>query len=175
MLQRARAKATDSEIEWIEFEEADIANFATDDRFDVATCGFSIQFFPDIVQPVATMIQHLRPGGRVAISMWAEGFIAEHRAEFLGRVPPQRLLELLQRDLLGDAKELCAEGSERAVANLELDAVVGDLAELEVGDLEDVEKRRTEDAREDEGEEEDRFARRHQGDDDRGAAQRGLV
>jgi hypothetical protein len=29
------------------------------------------------------MSSHVRPGGRIAISLWAEGFISEHRALFL--------------------------------------------------------------------------------------------
>ena len=43
-----------------------------DGSFDAVLCGFSVQFFPQLGRVLREFRRVLRPGGRVAISTWAE-------------------------------------------------------------------------------------------------------
>ncbi len=40
--------------------------------FDLAVCGFGLMHFPDAARALAELHRVLRPGGRVALSVWAE-------------------------------------------------------------------------------------------------------
>lgn len=43
-----------------------------ENHFDVVICGFALQFFPNLDQGLAEFNRVLKPGGRVAVSTWAE-------------------------------------------------------------------------------------------------------
>ena len=73
MLQVAAEKAARSGLTNVEFKEAD-ANalpFA-DNSFDAVSCRLGYMFFPDMEQAAREMARVLKPGGRIATTVWAE-------------------------------------------------------------------------------------------------------
>ena len=73
MLQVAAEKAARSGLSNVEFKEAD-ANalpFA-DNSFDAVSCRLGFMFFPDMEQAAREMVRVLKPGGRIATTVWAE-------------------------------------------------------------------------------------------------------
>lgn len=73
MLAEAQAKADARGLENVEVREAgvDALGFA-DASFDSVGCRFGLMFFPDVAAGVAAMARVLRPGGRIAVAVWAE-------------------------------------------------------------------------------------------------------
>ena len=72
MLQVAVEKAAAAGITNVEFREAD-ANalpFA-DNSMDAVSCRFGFMFFPDLQRAANEMARVLKPGGRIAVSVWA--------------------------------------------------------------------------------------------------------
>jgi ubiquinone/menaquinone biosynthesis C-methylase UbiE len=72
MLAVAKEKAAAASITNVEFREAD-ANalpFA-DNTFDEISCRHGFMFFPDMQQAANEMARVLKPGGRIATSVWA--------------------------------------------------------------------------------------------------------
>jgi SAM-dependent methyltransferase len=63
-----------------------------DDAFDTVLCGFGLMFFDDRVAALREMRRVLRPGGRLAVSVWAG----------LDRTPGYRAMVALLRDEFGD-------------------------------------------------------------------------
>lgn len=73
MLQVAVEKAARAGLTNVEFKEAD-ANalpFA-DNTFDAVSCRLGYMFFPDVAQAAREMARVLKPGGRIATTVWAE-------------------------------------------------------------------------------------------------------
>lgn len=73
MLQVAVEKAARLGLGNVEFKEAD-ANalpFA-DSSFDAVSCRLGYMFFPDVEQAAREMVRVLKPGGRIATTVWAE-------------------------------------------------------------------------------------------------------
>ncbi|MBK6831713.1 MAG: class I SAM-dependent methyltransferase [Flavobacteriales bacterium] len=72
MLEVAREKAAAAGITNVEFQEAD-ANalpFA-DNSFDEISCRMGFMFFPDMQKAANEMARVLKPGGRIATTVWA--------------------------------------------------------------------------------------------------------
>ncbi len=72
MLQVAVEKAAAAGIHNVEFREAD-ANalpFA-DNSMDGVSCRFGFMFFPDLQRAANEMARVLKPGGRIAVAVWA--------------------------------------------------------------------------------------------------------
>ena len=67
MLAVARTRAP--EIQWRN-AQADALPF-DDARFDAVTCQFGLMFFPDRAAALAEMWRVLKPGGRLAVAVWA--------------------------------------------------------------------------------------------------------
>ena len=65
---RFAAEAGLAEITWLECEAA--AMPLPDDAFDVALCQQGLQFMPDKPGAMAEMARVLKPGGRLALSVW---------------------------------------------------------------------------------------------------------
>lgn len=45
---------------------------ATEEQFDVAVCALGLMYMPDPAQAISQLHRTLRPGGRVALSVWGE-------------------------------------------------------------------------------------------------------
>jgi demethylmenaquinone methyltransferase / 2-methoxy-6-polyprenyl-1,4-benzoquinol methylase len=99
MLDLAREKAMDRQVESVRFEWADALQLPYDDgRFDAVTVGFGVRNFADRDQGLREMARVLKPGGRLVIleftaptrppfstfySLWFDRIVP-----FLGRLTP---------------------------------------------------------------------------------------
>jgi demethylmenaquinone methyltransferase/2-methoxy-6-polyprenyl-1,4-benzoquinol methylase len=73
MLDLAREKAADRQVESVRFEWADALQLPyDDDRFDAVTVGFGVRNFADRDQGLREMARVLKPGGRLVILEFTE-------------------------------------------------------------------------------------------------------
>lgn len=73
MLDAARSIASDLELTNIEWHLGDATELPFEDAsFDVVLCQQGLQFIPDKSGVLREMARVLRPGGRVAVSVWKE-------------------------------------------------------------------------------------------------------
>lgn len=73
MLVAAAAFAEKSGLEEVEWVECDAANMPFDDQtFDVVLCQQGLQFMPDQKGALREMARVMKPGGRLALSVWKE-------------------------------------------------------------------------------------------------------
>jgi SAM-dependent methyltransferase len=72
MLQVARDKAAAEGVTNVEFCEADANNLPFEDHtFDEVSCRMGFMFFPDMGRAAREMSRVLKPGGRIATTVWA--------------------------------------------------------------------------------------------------------
>ncbi|MGE0268075.1 MAG: class I SAM-dependent methyltransferase [Candidatus Omnitrophota bacterium] len=74
MLNRAREKARENDLNNILFHSADVdgADFPPD-YFDGLTCGFGVFFWTDMITALQKLIRFVKPGGFVAFTSFADG------------------------------------------------------------------------------------------------------
>lgn len=71
MLEIARDKAASREIKNIETYVCDISELPfADNTFDAICCRFGFMFFPDMHLATKEMVRVLKPGGKIATSVW---------------------------------------------------------------------------------------------------------
>lgn len=71
MLEVARANASKRGIKNLEFVTCDASELPfPDNSFDSISCRFGFMFFPDMLLATKEMIRVLKPGGRIAASVW---------------------------------------------------------------------------------------------------------
>jgi ubiquinone/menaquinone biosynthesis C-methylase UbiE len=71
MLEIARENAIRREIDNIETRACDVCELPfADDTFDAISCRFGFMFFPDMLLAAKEMARVLKPGGRIATSVW---------------------------------------------------------------------------------------------------------
>jgi ubiquinone/menaquinone biosynthesis C-methylase UbiE len=71
MLEVARENAVRRGIKNIEIVACDVSELPfPDNSFDSITCRFGFMFFPDVLLAAKEMIRVLKPGGRIATSVW---------------------------------------------------------------------------------------------------------
>jgi len=71
MLQVASEKARDKGLRNLETQIADACELPFDDnRFDAISCRLGFMFFPDMLLAAEQMVRVLKPGGRIAITVW---------------------------------------------------------------------------------------------------------
>ncbi len=72
MLAVLEGTASEAGISNIETAACNAERLATEDQFDVALCALGLMYVPSPLQAIAELHRTLRPGGRVAISVWGE-------------------------------------------------------------------------------------------------------
>ena len=79
---RARARAAEAGLENIQFVQADIDEYTTDESFDAAVGRYVLQFLPDPVRTLRSVAKLVRPGGVVAFQegSWAPFLALSARA-----------------------------------------------------------------------------------------------
>lgn len=89
MLELAGARAAREGAD-LELVEADLQDLPfPDGAFDVAVSGFGLIFAPRPEEAVAELARVLRPGGRLALTSWAEGGYVARMGELVrARLPP---------------------------------------------------------------------------------------
>ncbi|MCE3074684.1 class I SAM-dependent methyltransferase [Chryseobacterium gwangjuense] len=71
MLEVARENAAQRGIQNIETVVCDVSELPfQDNTFDVISCRMGFMFFPDMLMAASEMIRVLKPGGRIAASVW---------------------------------------------------------------------------------------------------------
>ena len=71
MLEIARENATSRGIENIETVTCDVCDLPfPDNTFDAISCRFGFMFFPDMLLAANEMVRVLKPGGKIATSVW---------------------------------------------------------------------------------------------------------
>src|SRR6476661_567278 len=71
MLEVARENAEKRGIKNIETIACDANELPfEDERFDAVSCRMGFMFFPDMLQAAKEMLRVLKPGGRLATSVW---------------------------------------------------------------------------------------------------------
>lgn len=74
MIALAQRTASDRAISNVEFRVMDCSELALDDgRFDAAVSSFGFQIFTDPEKAAREVHRVLRPGGRIAVSVWSTG------------------------------------------------------------------------------------------------------
>lgn len=72
MLEIARGNANRRAIRNIETRACDVCELPFDDNtFDAISCRFGFMFFPDMLLAAKEMVRVLKPGGRIATSVWS--------------------------------------------------------------------------------------------------------
>jgi ubiquinone/menaquinone biosynthesis C-methylase UbiE len=105
MLAQARRKAAEAKLANIEFREGDMQSLDFRDRFDVAVCSFGIFFVSDMETQLAHIASTVKPGGRVAITSFAEGYFSPYKELLFERAarygvpnPPQGWKRISQEE-----------------------------------------------------------------------------
>ena len=71
MLEIARENAMNRGIKNIETHACDVCELPfADNTFDAISCRFGFMFFPDMLLAAKEMVRVLKPGGRIATSVW---------------------------------------------------------------------------------------------------------
>jgi SAM-dependent methyltransferase len=72
MLQVAREKAAAAGVANVEFQIADACELPFEDEsFDAVSCRLGFMFFPDMELAAREMVRVLKPGGRLATTVWS--------------------------------------------------------------------------------------------------------
>jgi len=72
MLEVARRKAARLQVGQVIFQQADVTSLFFDaDRFDAVTSRFCLMFLPQLDRTLREIYRVLKPGGRVAVAVWA--------------------------------------------------------------------------------------------------------
>jgi ubiquinone/menaquinone biosynthesis C-methylase UbiE len=75
LLAQARAKAAQSDVQNVEFRQADMTNLGLPDHhFDAVVSVFSVFFAPDMEALVRELWRMVKPGGKLAITTWGHSF-----------------------------------------------------------------------------------------------------
>ncbi|WAP52718.1 methyltransferase domain-containing protein [Arthrobacter sp. ATA002] len=73
MLALAQAKASTLALENVTLHVGDAAAWSGGEPYDVVLSAYSIFFLPDMDAGAAHLVSNLSPGGRLALSTWAQG------------------------------------------------------------------------------------------------------
>lgn len=91
LLALARGKAGSRGLEQAQFRSGDLLNLeALPTDFDAVICVFGVFFVTDMVAAVKQLWQHVRPGGRLAITTWGPDFFEPINTVFWNSVRDER-------------------------------------------------------------------------------------
>ena len=125
MLALAQAKASTLSLENVALHHGDVTEWTAQEPYDVVLSAYSVFFLPDMDAGAAHLVSNLRPGGRLALSTWAEGSLSP-------------FTELLLQECRKETPEL-AEGLSRTRDNAERlntpEKLTGWLESLGLGDI----------------------------------------
>lgn len=84
LLTAAREHAAAQALPNVEFHHTDVLRWCPPDEqpYDVVLCVFGIFFLPDLDAGGAHLLELLRPGGRLAVTTWANGSVEPLMAPF---------------------------------------------------------------------------------------------
>jgi len=110
MLMRARAKAMARGLDNVTFDVADMtASGLPDERFDAVISVFSVFFVPDMERQITELIRMLRPGGRLAVTVWGPRAFEPGASVFgeeVRRVRPDMPVQVRPWERLTDPRNL---------------------------------------------------------------------
>jgi len=131
LLALARVKAVRRKLDNIEFVRGDMEKLDFPDGFfDAVVCVFAIFFVPDMERQVVELWRLLRPGGRLALTIWGPRMfepgssawwaaVREVRPDLIPAVSPwerimtpSALLQLLTRSGIGEADVVAEDGQQ---------------------------------------------------------------
>lgn len=72
LLALAAAKATALNLDTINFAQADVSGWTSEEPYDVVLCCYGLFFLPDMADGTRHLASQLRSGGKLAISTWQE-------------------------------------------------------------------------------------------------------
>lgn len=105
MLALAQARASTLALENVTLHLGDVTEWTAEEPYDVVLSAYSMFFLPDMDAGAAHLVSNLRPGGRLALSTWAEGSMSP-------------FTELLVQECRKETPEI-AEGPSRSRNNAE--------------------------------------------------------
>jgi ubiquinone/menaquinone biosynthesis C-methylase UbiE len=129
LLQRARAKARAQGLTTVEFHTVDVADTGLPSAsYDAVVCVFGIFFLPDMPAGLAELWRLVRPGGRLAVTVWGPRWVEPATELFWSAVRVER------PDLVGGFHPWTRVTEPDALARLFVDAgVAGPAMEAEEG------------------------------------------
>ncbi|WP_017537648.1 methyltransferase domain-containing protein [Nocardiopsis halophila] len=77
LLAQGRERAARAGIDNVRFVRADAAAWPEPGAYDLVQVVHGVAFFPDMDAGTAALAGALRPGGRMAVTVWAEGALAD--------------------------------------------------------------------------------------------------
>ena len=110
MLEQARNKAAQRKLANVAFRQMDLEQLEFPEAsFDVATSSFGLFFLEDMVKAITTIAKTVKPGGRIAISSFANDAFSPMADLFLARyesfgyeVPPLSWKRISTRQLMNE-------------------------------------------------------------------------
>jgi ubiquinone/menaquinone biosynthesis C-methylase UbiE len=120
MLARAASKLAAAGIRNVKLVERDMQSLGFHEQFAIAVCAFGIFFVDDMGAALRHIATTVKPGGRIVISNFAEGYMDPLRSLFATRlasqgvlVPPQTWLRIAREEA---CRRLFAEAGLRDIA-----------------------------------------------------------
>jgi ubiquinone/menaquinone biosynthesis C-methylase UbiE len=129
MLDIAREKAAQRGIKNIETQACDVCELPfADNTFDAISCRMGFMFFPDMLLAAKELVRVLKPGGRIATSVWNVPEINFWVIAILGTI--NRIMELAPPPPGSPGMFRCAK--EGLIADLFLQAGLKNISEKEI-------------------------------------------
>ncbi|MFC6081337.1 class I SAM-dependent methyltransferase [Sphaerisporangium aureirubrum] len=92
LLRQGRKRAARQGMDHLRFVRADASRWRPADgsRYDVVLCVHSVLLLPDLDASAARLVELVRPGGRFAVTTWANGALEEFRVALYGAAERER-------------------------------------------------------------------------------------
>jgi trans-aconitate methyltransferase len=72
LLDQGRSEAARKGLRQLRFHHGDVTTWRADTPYDLLQCCYGVFFFPDMDAGTRNLVDLLRPGGRLAVSTWAD-------------------------------------------------------------------------------------------------------